>query len=122
MSDQRHYIGLVEVVPSNAVSTKQSGTSIGNYEKTTRNNICDKQSGSYLRQTAKESYSSGDYSNRGKTGYKNEYKTSETVKVGDKGGYTEYFKQERVTRVNYDSSSHSGGSKGGYGGGKKYLH
>lgn len=81
-----------------------------------------------MRETTKESYSSGDYSNRGKTGYKAEYKTSSTVKVGDKGGYTEYSTQEKVTRVNYDSGSRSGGSKGNNnnnyygGGGKKYLY
>ncbi|XP_021730500.1 uncharacterized protein LOC110697433 [Chenopodium quinoa] len=103
MSNQKtHYCGYAVVVPNDTtVSTKQSGASTGNYEMTTRSNNYDKQSGSYLRQTAKESYSSGDYSNRGKTGYKAEYKTSSTVKVGDKGGYTEYYKQEKVTRVNY---------------------
>lgn len=125
MSNQTHYCGYVRVVPDdNAVSTKQSGPSTGNYEITNRSNNYDKATGSYQRQTSKASYSSGDYSNRGKTGYKDEFKASTTVRVGDKGGYTEYYKQEKVTRVNYDSGSNSGGSKGynNYGGGKKYLY
>ncbi|KAL2921105.1 hypothetical protein RDABS01_012596 [Bienertia sinuspersici] len=118
MSNQTHYCGVIEVVPNDKAVTKPSGPSTRNYELTNRSNNYDKSSGSYVRQTSKESYSSGDYSNRGKTGYKDEFKASSTVRVGDKGGYTEYYKQEKVTRVNYDSGSYSGGSKG-YGGGKK---
>lgn len=33
----------------------------------------------------------------GRVGYKDEYKGSSTVRVGDKGGYTEYSTQEKLT-------------------------
>lgn len=36
-----------------------------------------------------------------KVASKNEYKCSSTVKVKDKRGYTEYHKEERLTRVDY---------------------
>lgn len=42
MSDYA-YCGLIEVVPNNNVSIKQSGASTGKYEMTTRNNNYDKQ-------------------------------------------------------------------------------
>ncbi|KAK9724970.1 hypothetical protein RND81_05G112200 [Saponaria officinalis] len=142
MADEQQigYIGLLEIIDNSAITnTKLTNPTTDRYEQITRSKDYDNQTGTYVRGTAKESYSTGDYSNRGRAGYKDEYKTSFTVRVGDKRGYTEYYKQEKVTRVEYDDtpsySSGSGGGGGGkrnyygggrkgyksYGGGKKYL-
>ncbi|KAL2921107.1 10 kDa chaperonin [Bienertia sinuspersici] len=135
MSNPTHHNVLIKVVPADKVVTKQRGPSTRSHEVTKERKTYNKSSGSYVRHTSKKSHSSGDYSSSGKTGYKDERKVSSTVRIGDKGGYTEYYKQEKVTRVNYDSGRNSGGSKGyigsnkgkGHGGDNmgyknKYLH
>lgn len=49
--------------------------------------------------TNKESMSNGDYMNHGRIGAKDKYKVGTTTRVRDKSGYTQYVKQEKVTRV-----------------------
>ncbi|KAH9619981.1 hypothetical protein KSS87_009944, partial [Heliosperma pusillum] len=122
MADKiQHRCGLV-IVDNSSVTTKQSsGPSTNKYEVTTKASNYDKPSGSYMRGTAKESYSSGDYSNHGRAGYKDEYKSSSTVRVGDQGGYTEYQSQEKVTRVEYNTSSYKNYGSGSRGYNNKYL-
>ena len=46
----------------------------------------------------------------GNRGYKDEHTTSATYKVGDKSGYTEYYREDRVKHVDFDKSS-SGNNK-----------
>ncbi|KAL9240621.1 hypothetical protein vseg_014818 [Gypsophila vaccaria] len=126
------YCGYIEVLDNSAMTNANQNViypTTDKYERTTRSKDYDKQTGAYMRGTAKETYSSGDYSNRGRVGYKDEYKSSSTVRVGDKSGYTEYYKQEKVTRVEYDSVGGSGGGNAGggsggrrYGRGNKYLY
>ncbi|KMS96178.1 hypothetical protein BVRB_001420 [Beta vulgaris subsp. vulgaris] len=91
-----------------AVTTNGKGTkSVGTGEVKCKSSYHDKQSGSYGRVTTKESVSSGDYTNRGRVGYKDEYKASSTVRVGDKRGYTEFSRQEKFTRVDYGGSNNT---------------
>ncbi|XP_074284522.1 uncharacterized protein LOC141609327 [Silene latifolia] len=113
---------------STMTTNQNTGPTTNTYELTTKSSNYDNQTGSYIRGTVKDSYSSGDYSNHGRTGYKDEYKASSTLRVGDKRGYTEYHKQEKETRVEYNNpSTYSGSGKsynynggGGSGGAKRY--
>ncbi|KDP43818.1 hypothetical protein JCGZ_23026 [Jatropha curcas] len=79
-----------------------------------KNSIVDKKTGSYARTTMKQSYSSGDVfkeRSTGRVGYKDEFKTTKTFKVGDKRGYTEHQVEERYRRVDYGNSSSSSRGK-----------
>ncbi|XP_074319100.1 uncharacterized protein LOC141656051 [Silene latifolia] len=112
---------------STMTTNQNTGPTTNTYELTTKSSNYDNQTGSYIRGTVKDSYSSGDYSNHGRTGYKDEYKSSSTLRVGDKRGYTEYYKQEKETRVEYNNpNTYSGSGKsynyngGGGGGAKRY--
>ncbi|XP_015579087.1 uncharacterized protein LOC107261812 [Ricinus communis] len=80
------------------------------HEWTTKNSIVNKQTGGYMRTTMKESSSTGDvFKGRftGRVGYKDEYKTTSSFRVGDKNGYFEYQKEERFRRVDYGKGSGS---------------
>ncbi|OMO49746.1 hypothetical protein COLO4_38413 [Corchorus olitorius] len=71
---------------------------------------CDKQTGNYGRATNTQAFSTGDTFNErstGRFGYKDEFKTTSTYKVGDKSGSTEHQVSERVRNVTYGGSSYS---------------
>ncbi|GLT36079.1 hypothetical protein SLA2020_104840 [Shorea laevis] len=93
------------------------------YQRTAEASYMDKQTGNYIRTRAKDVISTGETfkerGSAGRVGTKNEYTTTETFRVGDKRGYSEYQVQERFRRVDYGGNS----SKDYYGGGssKKYL-
>ncbi|KAK6273012.1 hypothetical protein POUND7_010095 [Theobroma cacao] len=101
----------------------QGGQSSCN-QTTSKTSYVDKQTGSYTRATNKEVVSTGEtFKERstGRVGYKDEYKTTSTYKVGDKSGYTEYQVEERFRNVKYsgNSSSNKGNNSGGWN--NKYL-
>ncbi|KAJ4823759.1 hypothetical protein Tsubulata_012075 [Turnera subulata] len=110
------YCGVITVEPSYG-SYQNTGTA--SYQNTSRDVIVDKRTGAYQRTTMKESYSAGEtFKERGsgRDGYKDEYKTTSTTRVGDKSGYYEYQCEERYRRVNFDyygSGSGSGKKSGG---------
>ncbi|XVE80020.1 hypothetical protein DITRI_Ditri14bG0105300 [Diplodiscus trichospermus] len=127
--NQYAYCGVIEVVPKDyggkqttTYHSKQGENSSFN-QTTSKTSYVDKQTGSYARATNKEVYSSGEtFKERstGRVGYKDEYKTTSTYRVGDKSGYTEYQVEERFRNVNYGGSGSS--KRGNYSGGsKKYL-
>ncbi|GLT80399.1 hypothetical protein SLA2020_518400 [Shorea laevis] len=95
----------------------------GSYQRTEKATYVDKQTGGFTHTTAKEVISSGDTfkerGSAGRVGTKNEYMTANTLRVGDKSGYSEYQVQERFRTVHYGGNS---SSKSYYGGGssKKY--
>ncbi|XP_050219479.1 uncharacterized protein LOC126669885 [Mercurialis annua] len=112
--------GYSEVMPniyresSNAYGNDITLRQSYNQQCTIRNNIVEKQTGSYVRTTKRDTCSSGDVfkeRSTGRIGYKDEYKTTTTVKVGDKRGYSEYQTEEKFRRVDYGISS-AGGSRG----------
>lgn len=81
------------------------------YERTSRIQCEDKNSGSYERQTTKEKVSCGDrHVERGsrRAGVRNEYTKSLTTKIGNKRGYTEYYHQERVRDVVFGNNNNYG--------------
>ncbi|XP_022728792.1 uncharacterized protein LOC111284377 [Durio zibethinus] len=114
------YSGFIEVVPKQTTTynyqSKQGGQSSFN-QTTTKESYVDKQTGSYARATNREVVSTGEtFKERstGKVGYKDEYKTTSTYRVGDKSGYAEYQVEERFRNVDYYGSG--SGNKG-----NKYL-
>ncbi|XWS52174.1 hypothetical protein CRYUN_Cryun11dG0044300 [Craigia yunnanensis] len=83
------------------------------HQKTSKTSYVDKQTGKYTRTTNKKVVSTGEtFKERstGRVGYKDEYKTTSTYRVGDKCGYTEHQLEEKIRRVNYGGSS--GNKKG----------
>ncbi|VFQ65283.1 unnamed protein product [Cuscuta campestris] len=79
-------------------------------EVTSRVKSEDKRTGGYERVTVKEKMTKGETHferSTGRIGIADEYKKSSTVKIGDKTGYTEYYHEERVRRVNYDCGKSS---------------
>ncbi|KAI3416752.1 uncharacterized protein J3R85_015116 [Psidium guajava] len=117
-SEQSDSEGFVYDVPSVFVpeeeepvkeSTKQwgvvgGGRSASSYEWTTRAGQRDKQTGDYARATTKQTFSSGDTVKERSTGRVG-YKETSTVRVGNKGGYSEYEVQERLRTVMYGEGS-----------------
>ncbi|KAA8535503.1 hypothetical protein F0562_030506 [Nyssa sinensis] len=96
--------------------TSRQGKQSQAYEKISRVKHEDKQVGSYQRHTEKEKVSHGKYVEKGsgQVGVKDEIKKSSTIKIGNKSGYTEYHREERVRKVSYgnnSSSSRNYGSK-----------
>lgn len=98
----------------------------GGFENKTRVAFSDKQTGSYGRATATEKVSAGDFQwKNGKSGTRNEYKETSTVRIGDKSGYTEVYNEQRVRNVSFNNNNDSknviaydhgyGGNYGGYG-------
>ncbi|GLU10373.1 hypothetical protein SLE2022_271830 [Rubroshorea leprosula] len=98
------------------------------YQRTAKAGYMDKQTGNYIRTTAKDVISTGETfkerGSAGRVGTKNEYSTTNTYRVGDQSGFSEYQVQERFRRVDYGGSSSSSqgnyGNKGYYNGGYKY--
>ncbi|OMO49743.1 hypothetical protein COLO4_38410 [Corchorus olitorius] len=94
------------------------GEQSGYYQKTSRTSYVDKQTTKYIRDTNKKVVSTGEtFKERstGRVGYKDEYKITNTHKVGDKHGYTEYQVEERIRSVDYGGSNSY--MKGNYGAG-----
>ena len=120
--NQYAYSGFVEVVPKDyggkqtttySYQSKQGEQSSFNQTTSKISNV-DKQTGSYARATNKEAISTGEtFKERstGRVGYKDEYKTTSTYRLGDKGGYTEYQVEERLRNVNYGGSGSSNKGK-----------
>ncbi|XVF70075.1 hypothetical protein PTKIN_Ptkin11bG0132400 [Pterospermum kingtungense] len=84
------------------------------HQKTSRITYMDKQSGKHTRALNKQVVSTGEtFKERstGRVGYKNEYKTTFTYKVGDKHRYYEHQLEERIR---------SGGAAISYDGCNKY--
>ncbi|KAM7511714.1 hypothetical protein LguiB_010589 [Lonicera macranthoides] len=76
----------------------------------------DKVTGNYQRYTTTEAASSGARHverGSGQLGVKNEASRTSTVKVGNKTGYTEYYKHERVREVDFGTSYQSVKNSGG---------
>lgn len=96
--------------------TKSGGSPVYVYQKTYRAKNEDKRSGSYERFTAKEkAVCAQPFVDRsGNRGYKNEHTKSTTYKVGDKNGYTEYYREERVKHVDLNKSGSSNNKAVGY--------
>ncbi|GJW98667.1 hypothetical protein Tco_0180475 [Tanacetum coccineum] len=137
-SEPKHYAtcGIAIVEPKNTtVSYGGSGAEKGTYETKSYASFNDKQTGSYGRATVTEKASSGDFHwKNGTSGTRNEYKQTETVRYGDKSGYTEVYNEQRIRDVSYENnyggknvvsydsgnsgamSGYGGGSGGGYGG------
>ncbi|KAL6552575.1 hypothetical protein OROHE_007939 [Orobanche hederae] len=92
---------------------KSGGNQVSVRQQTYRVKNEDKQSGSYERFTAKDKTVSREpfVDRSGNRGYKDEHTTSSTYKVGDKSGYTEYYREERVKHVDYGKSSNSNNNK-----------
>nr|GEW66008.1 keratin, type I cytoskeletal 9-like [Tanacetum cinerariifolium] len=130
-SEPKHYAtcGIAIVEPkNNTVSYRGSGAEKGTYETKSYARFNDKQTGSYGRATVTEKASSGDFHwKNGTSGTRNEYKQTETVRYGDKSGYTEVYNERRVRDVSYENNyggknvvsydSGNSGAKNGYGGG-----
>ncbi|PWA93868.1 hypothetical protein CTI12_AA066170 [Artemisia annua] len=131
-STEPAYVGYAEVVScepvNNTVSYRGSGAQKGTYETKSYQSYNDKQTGSYGRVTATEKASSGDFHwKNGTSGTRSEYKQTETVRYGDKSGYTEVYNEQRVRDVRYENNyggknvvsygSGNSGAKSGYGGG-----
>ncbi|KAK1399830.1 hypothetical protein POM88_009693 [Heracleum sosnowskyi] len=97
-------------------TTQSGGSQVDVYQKTYRARNEDKQSGSYERFTAKDKAVCGEpfVDRSGKQGYKEEHTKSATYKVGDKSGYTEYHREEKVKHVEFDKSSGSKNKAIGY--------
>ncbi|KAK1399831.1 hypothetical protein POM88_009694 [Heracleum sosnowskyi] len=105
--DDSHALGDYNTSYSGPKSTS-GGNRVSVHQQTYRLKNEDKQSGSYDRFTAKDKTVKGEpfvdrYGNRG---YKNERTTSSTYKTGDKRGYTEYSREEKVKHVDYSKSSY----------------
>ncbi|KAI3782187.1 hypothetical protein L2E82_12222 [Cichorium intybus] len=110
------------------ISTVQAKTTVGggSYENKSRVSFGDKQTGSYGRATATEKASAGEFEwKNGKSGTRNEYKETATLRIGDKSGYTEVYNEQRIRNVSFNNTSGSkniitynngnGGQYGGYG-------
>ncbi|KAI3786939.1 hypothetical protein L1987_41031 [Smallanthus sonchifolius] len=125
-------IGYISAVPVKTTvsfkGAKGGGGGEGSYQTKSRISYGNKRSGLYGRATTKEKASAGEFQwKNGTTGTKSEYKQSSTVRVGDKSGYTEVYREQRVSNVTYDKSTNissgknyltyndDGGSYGGYG-------
>lgn len=66
----------------------------------------DKVNGNYKRYIVKEKASSGEKhveKGSGRVGVKDECTRSSKVKIGNKNGYTEYYKEERVRDVDFSN-------------------
>ncbi|KAL6518189.1 hypothetical protein OROMI_033890 [Orobanche minor] len=121
--DDSYAVGNYGTTCSKSI-TKTGGNQVSVRQQTYRVKNEDKQSGSYERFTAKDKTVSGEpfVDRSGNRGYKDEHTTSSTYKVGDKRGYTEYYREDRVKRVDYGKSSNSNNNKavGCYSKYKKY--
>lgn len=92
---------------------KQSGVDGGrhpvtSYEWSSRTRHQDKLTGDYARSTTKHTFASGNTlkeRSTGRVGFKDEYKQSTTVTIGNKGGYSEYHREERFRTVEFGKSS-----------------
>ncbi|KAL6552576.1 hypothetical protein OROHE_007940 [Orobanche hederae] len=106
--DDSYAVGNYGTTCSKSI-TKSGGNQVSVRQQTYRVKNEDKQSGSYERFTAKDKTVSGEpfVDRSGNRGYKDEHTTSATYKVGDKRGYTEYYREERVKHVDYGKSSNS---------------
>ncbi|WOH01192.1 hypothetical protein DCAR_0520573 [Daucus carota subsp. sativus] len=94
-------------------SGSKAGSQVSVHQDTYRVRNEHKQSGSYERFTAKDKTVRGEpfvdrYGNRG---YKNEHTTTSNYKVGDKRGYTEYQREDKVKHVDFNKSSYSNNNK-----------
>nr|XP_043618587.1 keratin, type I cytoskeletal 9-like [Erigeron canadensis] len=122
-------IGLMQVVPANSTAVshgggRSSGGNRGSYENKSQVSYYDKQSGSYARETATEKSTAGDFHwKNGTSGNRSEYKQTETLRFGNKGGYTEVYNEQRIRDVTYDNygdkrvANYGGGAYGGSGSG-----
>ncbi|XP_017251877.1 uncharacterized protein LOC108222467 [Daucus carota subsp. sativus] len=106
--EQHHALGNYGTSYSKSL-TQSGGKGVNVYQQTYRAKNEDKQTGSYKRFTAKDKAVAGEpFVDRcGNRGHKDEHTTSATYKVGDKRGYTEYYREERVKHVDFDKRSRS---------------
>ncbi|KAL6518188.1 hypothetical protein OROMI_033889 [Orobanche minor] len=109
---EEYALGVYDTSYSKSM-TKSGGNQVSVRQQTYRVKNEDKQSGSYERFTAKDKTVSREpfVDRSGNRGYKDEHTTSSTYKVGDKSGYTEYYREERVKHVDYGKSSNSNNNK-----------
>ncbi|KAH7859938.1 hypothetical protein Vadar_007323 [Vaccinium darrowii] len=87
--------------------TKQGGQQ-SIVQQTSRAKYENNMTGGYERYTAKETVSTGKQfveRSTGRVGFKDEQQWSFTLKIGDKSGYTEYYSEQKVQRVNFENSS-----------------
>ncbi|CAI9298168.1 unnamed protein product [Lactuca saligna] len=78
------YLGTILTLPMETTVDE------GSFENKTRVAFSDKQTGSYGRATTTEKVSAGDFQwKNGKSGKRNEYKETSTIRIGDKNGYIE---------------------------------
>ncbi|KAM7508405.1 hypothetical protein LguiA_018858 [Lonicera macranthoides] len=80
------------------------------HERTWKISNEDKESGNYERYTAKEKASSGErYVEKGseRVGVKDECTRSSKVKIGNKNGYTEIYKEERFRNVDFSKNNNN---------------
>ncbi|KAL6494306.1 hypothetical protein OROGR_031106 [Orobanche gracilis] len=96
--------------------TRSGGDQVRVHQQTCRVKNEDKRTGSYERFTAKDKTVSREpfVDRSGNRGYKDEHTTSTTYKVGDKRGYTEYYREDKVKPVDYGKSSNSNKKIVGY--------
>lgn len=87
--------------------SKATSNRVSVQQQTCRLKNEDKQSGSYERFTTKDKTVSGEpfVDRHGNRGYKDERTTTSTYKTGDRSGYTEYSREEKVKHVDYNKSS-----------------
>ncbi|GJW28661.1 hypothetical protein Tco_0045536 [Tanacetum coccineum] len=105
-------IGLIQVVSprkvSDTVSYKGSGGKKDTDETKSYTSYNDKQTGSYGRAMTTKMASSGEFQwKNGTRGTRNEYKQTETVRYGDKSGYTEVYNEQRFRNVSYNNNHRS---------------
>lgn len=87
----------------------KSGTEEGSYQTKSQISYHDKQSGSYGRATNMEKKSSGEFQwKNGTSGTKSECKRSQTLRFGNKNGYTEVYNEQRVRHVKYHNRCRHG--------------
>ncbi|OMO91485.1 hypothetical protein CCACVL1_07098 [Corchorus capsularis] len=123
------YVGYAQTVPKNDHYGEKQTTSYnyqvrqgqqsGLYQRTSKTNSMDKQTGKYARVTNKDVFSGGEtFKERstGRVGFKDEYKTTSTYRLGDKSGYCEYQIEERFRMINFGGSGSSNNNSGNYGG------
>lgn len=109
----KHMIGLIRVgkdpewSESKTIAESQ-GKQVDVRQRTYWEKNVDKQTGSYTKFTGKDKVVSGERfveKSTSRVGYKDEYEKSSTVKIGDNDGYTEYYCEEKVSRVVYGKNS-----------------
>ncbi|CAL5375169.1 unnamed protein product [Camellia sinensis] len=107
---QRRSFEHPEWFESKSVTKQGEQTTV--QQMTSRAKHEDKTTGSYERFTAKQSMSSEHQvvERSGRVGIKDVQQKSATLRIGDKSGYTEYYSEQKVQRVNYDKNSYNSGN------------